>query len=177
MKNIYAAFATYATIWNHNSAITHKCGRVVLFLTSLYFAISKLILLFSYSFHVPCIILSNVYLCIVCSIFLFNWSQSKASVVNEISHLFFLKLKNIFFALFNCLKMVIFTTLFGLINVMKVDVANNSIVSTLPNVVNINDEIDNVDLTLFNFVNFNVDIHNVFQRWFDIARRRSVISP
>ena len=177
MKNIYAAFATYATIWNHNSAITHKCGRVVLFLTSLYFAISKLILLFSYSFHVPCIILSNVYLCIVCSIFLFNWSQSKASVVNEISHLFFWSSK-IFFCSFQLFENGhIHNVVSTLINVMKVDVANNSTVSTLSNVVNINDEIDNVDLTLFNFVNFNVDIHNVFQRWFDIARRRNVISP
>ena len=37
---------------------------------------------------------------------------------------------------------------------MKLDVENNSIVSTLPNVVNINVEIDNV-------VNFNVGIQNV----------------
>ena len=49
----------------------------------------------------------------------------------------------------------------ALINVLKLDVENNSIVSTFPNVVNINVEIGNVDLTLFNVVNFKVDIHNV----------------
>ena len=43
----------FSTVWNLRSAITYKCGRVVLFLTSVYFAISKLILLFSYSFHSP----------------------------------------------------------------------------------------------------------------------------
>ena len=41
------------TIWNLKSAITYKCGRVVLSRASVYFAISKLILLFSYSFHSP----------------------------------------------------------------------------------------------------------------------------
>ena len=42
-----------------------------------------------------------------------------------------------------------------LINVMKIDVENNSIVSAL------DAEIDNVNLTLFNAINFNADIHNV----------------
>ena len=36
-----------------------------------------------------------------------------------------------------------------------------NVVSTLPNVVQINVEIDNVDSTLLNVVNFNVDVHNV----------------
>ena len=87
MKNTYAAL----------SAITYKCGRVLLSGTVVYFVTNKLILLFSYSFHVPCITLSNAYFYIVCSIFpfLFNLLQSKASVVNQVSHLF-LKLKNIF---------------------------------------------------------------------------------
>ena len=87
MKNIYAAFL---------SAITYKCGRVVLSRTSAHFVISKLILLFSYSFHVPCIILSNFYFDIVSSMFLFpfNQLQSKASVVNQ-RVTFFFKLKNI----------------------------------------------------------------------------------
>ena len=103
----------FITIWTLKSAVTYKCARVVLFLTSVYFAISKLILLFSYSFHVPCIILSNVYFYIVRSMFrfLFNWSQSKASVVNQISHVFF-EAQKYFFALFNFLKMVTFRTLF-----------------------------------------------------------------
>ena len=105
----------FFTIWNLLSAIMHKCGRVVLFLTSVYFAIIKLILLFSYSFHVLCIILSNVYFYIVRSMFPFivNWSWSKASVVNQMSHLFFfLEVQKYFFALFKFLKMVIFTKLF-----------------------------------------------------------------
>ena len=81
----------FFTIWNLKSAITYKCGWVVLFLASVYFAISKLILLFSYSFHVTCIILSNVYFYMVRSMlpFLFTWSQSKASVVNQMSHVLF----------------------------------------------------------------------------------------
>ena len=48
-----------------------------------------------------------------------------------------------------------------LINVVKLDVENNYIVSMLSNVVNINLEIDNVDLTSFKVVNFSVQIHNV----------------
>ena len=68
----------FFTIWNLKSAITYKCGRIVLSRTSVYFAISKLILLFSYSFHVPYIIPSNVYFYIVRSMFpfLFNRPQS-----------------------------------------------------------------------------------------------------
>ena len=63
-------------------------------------------------YHVPCIILSNVYFYIVYSMFtfLFNQSQSEASVVNQMNHLFF-EAQNYFFDLFNFLKMVIFTTL------------------------------------------------------------------
>ena len=92
----------FFTIWNLKTPITYKCGRVVLFLTSVYFAISKLILLFSYSFHVKCIILSNIYFYIVRSMFpfLLNWSQSKASVFNQMSHLCFEAQKLWFFLLF-----------------------------------------------------------------------------
>ena len=98
----------FFTIWNVESAITYKCRQVVLSRTPAYFAISKPILLFLCSFHVTCIILSNVYFYIVYSIFpfLFNRSQPKASVVNEMSHLFFEVQK------FNFLKMVIFATFF-----------------------------------------------------------------
>ena len=128
-----------------------------------YFAISKL--LFSYSFNVPRITLYNVYFFIVGSmfLFLFNRSQPKASVVNQISHLFFLKLKNIFFYLFNFLKMVshIHNVVSALINVVKLDIENNNTVSTLYNFVNNNVEIGNVDLTLFNVANLNIDRHNV----------------
>ena len=82
VKNTYAPFL---------SAITDKCGRVVLSRTSVYFVINKLMLVFSYSFHVPCIILSNIYFYIVLSMlpFLFNRSQSKPSVVNQVSQIFF----------------------------------------------------------------------------------------
>ena len=94
-KHIFCFF----TIWNLISAITYKCGRVVLFLISVYFQISKAILIFSYSFHAPCIILPNDFSCyIVRSMFpfLFNWSQSKTSVVNQKSHHFFEPQNNIF---------------------------------------------------------------------------------
>ena len=66
-------------IWNLKTAITYKSGRVELSHVSVYFAISKFALLFSYSFHVPCIILYIV------SMFplLFIQSQSKAIVVNN----------------------------------------------------------------------------------------------
>ena len=94
-NEIYICF--FFTISNRKRAITYKCGQVVLSHTSVYFAISKLMLLFSYFFHVQCILFSNVYFYIVRSMFpfFFNRSKSKASVVNQISHLF-LKLKNIF---------------------------------------------------------------------------------
>ena len=142
-----------------------KCGQAVLFLTSVYFGIGKLILLFSYSFHMPYIIPSNVYFYIVRSMFsfLFSWSQSKASVVNLMSHLFF-KLKITFcsFQLFE--NGHIHNVVSTLINVMKLYVENNSIVSTLSNVFNFNVEIGNVDVTLFNLVNFNTGIHNVVSK-------------
>ena len=139
----------FFTIWNLKRAITYRWRREVLFLTSVYLATTKLILLFSYTFHVPCIILSNVCFYILRSIFPypFNWTQSKARVVNQMSHLF-LKLKNTLwsFQLFeNGHIHNVFSTL---INVIKPDVKNNSIVSTLFNVVNINAEIDKLHLTL-----------------------------
>ena len=145
----------FFTIWNLKTPITYKCGRVVLFLTSVYFAISKLILLFSYSFHVPCIILSNVYFYIARSMFpsLFNWSQSKASVVNQMSHFFF-ETQKYFFALFNFENGHIHNDVSRLINVMKLDVGNNSTVSTMS--VSVHVETDKVNLTLFNIVNFKV---------------------
>ena len=99
-KHICCFFA----IENLKSAITYKCGRVVLFLTSVYFAINKL-MLFSYSFHVPSIILTNVYCYILSSMFpfLYNWSRSKPSVVNQMNHHLF-EAQKCFFALFNFLK-------------------------------------------------------------------------
>ena len=118
--------------------------------TSVYFAISKFILLFSYSFHVPCVIPSNVYFYNVCSMFpfLFNRSQLKASVVNQLTHIF-LKLK-IFFRSFQLfVNGDIHNIVSTLINIMKLNVGNNNIVSTLSNVANIIFEIDNVDSALW----------------------------
>ena len=120
--------------------------------------------------------LTKVYFYIVSSRFplLFNWSQSKASVVNQKSHLFF-EVQKYFLALFNFLKMVIFATLFRRWST-KIDVLSNSIVSTLYNVVNINAEIYTVDLTLFNFVNFIFDIDNVVSKliWHCPTLRRHI---
>ena len=89
-------------IWNLKSAITFKCGQVVLSRTSVYFAINKLILLFLYSFYVPCIIFSKVYVYFVHSMFPFlvNRSKSKASIANKMSHLYF-EAQKYFFAYFN----------------------------------------------------------------------------
>ena len=117
--------------------------------------ISKLILLFLCFFLCKCIILSVVYFYNARPkfLFLFNWSQSKVSVVNQMSHLFWSS--KIFFCYFQLFEYGhIHNVASTQINVMKLDVENNSIVSTLPNVVNINVEIDNV-------VNFNVGIQNV----------------
>ena len=44
---------------------------------------------------------------------------------------------------------------------VKIDLKNDNVVSTLSDVVQIIVEIDNVDSTLVNVVNANVDVHNV----------------
>ena len=92
--------------------------------------------------------------------FLFNRSQLKAIVVNQMSHHFFWSSKLYFF----CFQLFenghINNVASTLISVVKLDVENNNIVWTLSNVVNINIEIGN-DSTLLNVVNFNVGIHNV----------------
>ena len=62
----------FFTIWNLKGAVMYKYEQVVLSLPSVYFAISKLILLFSHSFHVSCIILSKVYFTRSMFPFLFN---------------------------------------------------------------------------------------------------------
>ena len=111
----------------------------MLFLTSVYFVLSQLILLFSYSLNIPYIILSNVYFYIVSFMFpfIFNWSQSKASNANQMSHSSF-EAQN-FFCSFQLFKNGhIHNVVSTLINVMKLDVENNSIVLTLSNVININ---------------------------------------
>ena len=127
--------------------------------SSVYFAISNFILLFSYSFHIPCIILSNVYFYLVHPMFpfLFNRSQLTASIVNQLSHPFFEAQK--YFCSFQIFEKGHIQNVFStLINIVKLDAQNNNIVLTLSNVVTINVEIDNLNSTLFNVVNFNVDL-------------------
>ena len=81
------------------------------------------------------------------------------------NHLFF-EAQKYFFALFNFFEKVhIHNVVLTLIDVVKLDVENNSIVSTLSNVVNINVEIDNVDLTLISTLTYTM----LFQRCFDIV--------
>ena len=129
-------------------------------------------LLFSYSFHVPWIILRSVYFYIVCSMFsiLLNWTQAKASVVNQMSHLL-LKLKNVFLLFSTFWKWSFPNVVSTLINVVKFDVENYNIVWTMSNVVTINVEKDKVDLALF-----NVDIHNVVSTliWHCPTSRRNI---
>ena len=85
----------------------------MLFLTSVYLAIRKLILLFSYSFHINCIILFNIYfsLHLPCfSFFLIDHNQKQVLLIKWVT--FFFQAQKYFFALFNFLKIVILTTLF-----------------------------------------------------------------
>ena len=165
----------FFTIWNIKSVTTDKCGQVVLFLTSVYFVLSQLILLFSYSLNIPCIILSNVYFYIVSFMFpfIFNWSQSKASNANQMSHSSF-EAQN-FFCSFQLFKNGhIHNVVSTLINVMKLDVENNSIVLTLSNVININ-----VKMLIWRFSTLQISkltYQTFFLCWFDIVRRRNVIS-
>ena len=110
------------TIWNLKSAIIYKSGRVVLSRISVYFAINKLILLFSYYFHVPCLMLYKVCFYIARSMFslVLNRSQSKASV--QMSTLY-LKLKYVF-CCFQCFK-----------NSHIHNVAKNSFIIRFPRVI------------------------------------------
>ena len=97
------------TVWNLKSAITYKCGKVVLSHTSVYFAISKLILLFSHFFHLPCITKFIFTMYVSCfPFFLINHKQKQ--VCYSKSHRFF-EAQKYFFLFFNFLNMVIFTTL------------------------------------------------------------------
>ena len=78
----------FFAIWNFKDTRTHKCGWVVLFRTSVYFTISKITLQFSYSFHVPWTILSNVFFhtSLFLFPFLFNQSQLKTDAVHQMIH-------------------------------------------------------------------------------------------
>ena len=95
----------FFTIWNLKSAITYNCGQVVLSRTSVYIAISKLILLFVYSFHhtfchytFQCLFLINF--------LLIDHNRKQVLLIKWV--ILFLNLKNSFFALFKFFKIVIF---------------------------------------------------------------------
>ena len=122
-KHIYCFF----TIWNLISAITCKCGRVVLFLTSVYFAISKAILIFSCSFHAPCIILPNNFFFTLYDpcfpYFLIDHNQKQVLLIKRV--IIFLYLKNIFFfRSFQLFENHFRKVASKLINVMKLEVEN-----------------------------------------------------
>ena len=140
-KNKYICY--FFTIWNLKSRVMDKRGHTVLSRTSLYFSISNLILLFLYSFHAPCIILSNVRSMFP---FLFNRSQLKVEVVNQMSHPFF-EAQKYFFALSNFLKLVIFATFQCWSMLLKSTWKTETLFRR--------------NLTLFGVVNFNIDIHNI----------------
>ena len=100
MKNAYAAFL---------SAITYKYGAILYICLFCHQQTYTVIFIF----FSRTIILPNVHFYIVLSMFpfLFNRSQSKVSVVNQMSHLFS-EAQKYLFAIFNYFKMVIYRTLF-----------------------------------------------------------------
>ena len=130
-----------------SSAIPH--------ISLVYIDTSKQILLFSYSFHVPCIILSNDFFHIIRPMFsfLFNLSQSEVLLIKWV--IFFWSSKTFFwfFKLFE--NGHVHNVVSTLIHVIILEFL------TLSSVGNVNVEIDNVDLTLFSVGCFNVDIHKV----------------
>ena len=87
----------YKTRWKNGNK------EYYIFLTSDYFAISMPILLFSYSFHIPSIILSNVYFYIVRSIFPFLFNRSQILLISWV--IFFFETQKYFFALFKFLML------------------------------------------------------------------------
>ena len=87
----------FSAIWNLKRAITYKCGRVVVFHTLVYFAISKLIPLISYSFHAPCTTFPTFIFTLYLPCFPFiltNHNRKQVLLIKWV--IFFLKLKNIF---------------------------------------------------------------------------------
>ena len=115
----------FFTIWDVKSAITSKSGRVMLFLTSVYFAIRKLILLYSHSFHVSCIILFDVYFYIRLSCFpyfLIVHNQKEVLLIKWVSFFSSSKIFACCFQLFE--NGHIYNVVSTLISVMKLNVEN-----------------------------------------------------
>ena len=128
-----------------------------------FFAISKLMLFFSYFFPVTCIILPNIYFYIVdpwFPFFLIDHNRTLVLLIKWVS-CFFSEFKNFFFVLFNFLKMVIFTTLFRGWSTLW----NSTLkIATL------------IQHCLMLLISTSTN-KTFFQRWFDIFRRCDVISP
>ena len=111
-----------------------------------------------------------------------KWKRFESSVFS-LNH-FYVKLKYIIFFLirrffFFHFQLVMFTMLFRhCLTLWKSTFKNTTlhVVSTLPNVVQINFEIDNVHSTLLNVVNSNVDMHNIVSTliWRCAASRRHI---
>ena len=106
MENEYKEYnekyiCCFFMIWNLQSAITYKLRRSSAIPYISLFCHQQTHSVIFIVFHVPCITLSTFIftLCVPRFRFIFNWSQSKASVVNQMSHLF-LKLKIYFFCSF-----------------------------------------------------------------------------
>ena len=123
---------------------------------SVYLIISKLILLFSYSFfmhhalHFPTFIFT-LYVCPCFPFFLTNHNWKRVLLIIWV--IFFWSSK-IFFCSFQLFENGhIHDVVSTLINIAKIYVENNNIVSTLSNVV-----------TLFSVANFNVDIRSVVSK-------------
>ena len=116
-----------------------------------FFAISKLMLFFSYSFPVTCLILPNIYFYIVdpwFPFFLIDHNRTLVFLIKWVS-CFFSEFKNIFFCSFQLFENGHFyNAVSRLINVVKLDVENSNIDSTLSNVVNINVDKQNIFSTL-----------------------------
>ena len=120
----------------------------------------------SYSFHVPCIILSNVYFYNIRSMFFlhFNRSQSKASVVNQMNNSFF-EAQKYFLDWYQLVENdYIHNIVLTLINVVKLEAENNNIISTPSNFVNINVWIWSCDVRKSQ-INFESTVNGQCQQW------------
>ena len=110
IKNIMKNTWCFFTIWNLKSAVTCKYGCYSLdqfMLPSANSYCYSHILFMYHALYFPTFIFT---MCVTCFPFFFiDHNQKQVLLIKRV--IFFLKHKNILFALFNFLKMVIFTTL------------------------------------------------------------------